>query len=463
MHGSISPVMGGKAQIWEDKKVNNPGAHPASEFLASPAERAHWQAAAADATRVLDFIEPGSRILVPCQMGEPATLLDVIDAAGSTLQDVEIHWTDPFTFRPFLAGTYPGLRLVNYFLGECTRTSFWEGKSDLIPVNFGDMPAVLAEQVHPTLGICLVSLPDADGYVSLGMNADYTADFLGTIPFVAEMNPRVPHTFGAHRVPLSQFSAWCYSERELPTREPRTPTEIDDRIATILAADIPDRACLQVGVGKIPHAILRHLSDHEDLGLHTEVMSDEAMHLVEAGALTGRFKKRHPGKHIAAFATGSTAFLHWLHRNRHVEFHPVSETNDPRLIGQEDTVCAINATSEVNLLGECCSETIKGRYYSSAGGQADFSLGALWSPGGRGYIVTPSLASDGTSRIVTHSSAGNVVTTSKNLVDNVVTEWGIARLRGRTVAQRARALIDIAHPCVRETLEREAHTAGLLH
>jgi len=434
------------------------------EFLADAEERAQWQQKAQPAEVVLRHVRPGSRIIVPCQMGEPAMLLDAIDAAGDTFQDVEIHWTDPFSTRPFQRGAYPGkLTHVNYFLGPGSRASFWDGHSELIPVDFSRIPAVLSDQVKPTLGLCTVSLPDKHGYVSLGTNADYVADFLPRIPFVAEMNPRMPHTYGATRVPLHSFAAWCYSEKKLPTLKPRAATDVDERIATLVSDDIPDRACLQIGVGKIPNAILHHLVDHEDLGLHSEAMSDGTMFLAEKGVLTGRFKRRHPGKHVATFATGSAKFLKWLHHNPDVEFCSVSETNNPKLIAHEENMCAINATSEVNLLGECCSETIKGRYYSSAGGQADFSLAALWSDGGRGYIVTPSLATDGSSRIVTHSSPGNVVTTTKNLVDNVVTEWGIARLRGKTVAARARALIEIAHPSVREQLAREAHAAGYLH
>lgn len=436
----------------------------AGEFLVSAEERARWQQKAQPADVVVKYIHPGARIIVPCQMGEPASLLDAIDAAGNTFENVEIHWTDPFTTRPFQRGAYPGkLTHVNYFLGTGSRESYWAGHSELIPADFSRIPFVLAEQVHPTLGLCTVSLPDKDGYVSLGTNADYVSEFLPRIPFVAEMNPNMPHTYGVTRVPLHSFASWCYSERQLPTLRPRPATDVDERIAALVSDDVPDRACLQIGVGKIPNAILHHLTDHADLGLHTEAMSDGAMFLAEAGVLTGRFKRRHHGKHVATFATGSTEFLKWLHRNRDVEFCSVAETNNPKLIANEDNVCAINATSEVNLLGECCSETIKGRYYSSAGGQADFSLGALWSQGGRGYIVTPSLASDGSSRIVAHSSPGNVVTTTKNLVDNVVTEWGIARLRGKTIAQRARALIDIAYPSMREQLEREAHQAGYLH
>lgn len=436
----------------------------AGEFLANAEERARWQQKAQPAEIVMKYIHPGTRIIVPPQMGEPAALLDAIDAAGDTFKDVEIHWTDPLTTRPFQQGAYPGkLTHVDYFLGSGSRESYWAGHSELIPTDLSQITAVLAEQVHPTLGICTVSLPDKDGYVSLGTNADYVTDFWSQIPFVAEMNPNMPHTYGINRIPLHEFAAWCYSEHRLPTQRPRPLKDVDKRIAALVAEDVPDRACLQIGVGKIPSAILDYLTDHTDLGLHTEAMFDGVMHLVEAGALTGRYKRRHPGKHVATFATGSTEFLKWLHQNRDVEFHSVAETNNPKLIALEDNVCAINATSEVNLVGECCSETIKGRYYSSAGGQADFSLGALWSEGGRGYIVTPSLAGDGSSRIVTHSSPGNVVTTTKNLVDNVVTEWGIARLRGKTIAQRARALINIAHPSMREQLEREAYQAGYLH
>lgn len=415
------------------------------------------------ASAVLDFIHPGARILVPAEAAEPATLLDAIDAAGPTLQDVQIHWMDPFTTRPFQQGAYPGrLTHVNYFLGAGSRDSYHAGHSELVCANFSQIPAILRGQVKPTLAISHCSLPDAEGYVSLGTNADYVASFIGTIPFFLEVNPHVPYTYGAHRLHVSQVAGFCYSEAPLLTVTPPPLSAVDESIAEYVAADIPDRSCLQIGVGRVPNALLGHLADHQDLGLHSEAISDGAMQLIEEGVITGVYKRCHPGKHVATFAVGSPALMSWLNYNPTVELLPVEETNNPAVIAQERRVCAINATSEVNLWGECCSETIEGRYFSAAGGQPDFCLGALWSPEGRSYIVTPSTGRGGKSRIVVRTSPGNVVTTSKNLVDNVVTEWGIARLRGRTVTERAQALIAIAHPDQREQLEREAWEAGIL-
>jgi acyl-CoA hydrolase len=224
---------------------------------------------------------------------------------------------------------------------------------------------------------------------------------------------------------------------------------------------IPDGATVQAGIGGIPNAVLRALRGHRDLGIHTELLSDGIVELVERGVVTGARKTLHPNRIVTTFALGTQHLYDWLHDNPGVAMLPVDYVNDPRTVARERNFVSINATTEVDLYGQCASETIAGRYWSSSGGQADFARGAMYAEGGQAFIVLHSTTSAGESRIRLHLSEGSVVTTLKNTVDHVVTEWGIAKLRGRSLADRARALIAIAHPDHRERLEREAHAAGL--
>ena len=243
---------------------------------------------------------------------------------------------------------------------------------------------------------------------------------------------------------------------------PAEPDARDRKIAASIVERIPDGATLQVGIGGVPNAVLEGLRDHRDLGIHTELLADGIVDLVERGVATGVRKQLRRNKVEATFCLGTQRLYDWLHDNGAVELLPVDLVNDPRRIAREDDFISINATTEVDLYGQCASETIAGRYWSSSGGQADFARGAMYSRGGQAFIVLHSTTSKGRSRIRVRLTEGSVVTTLKNTVDNVVTEHGIAHLRGRSIAERARALIAVADPEHREALEREAWEAGVL-
>jgi acyl-CoA hydrolase len=230
-----------------------------------------------------------------------------------------------------------------------------------------------------------------------------------------------------------------------------------------VAERIPDGATLQAGIGAIPNALLERLRDHRDLGIHTELISDGLIDLVERGVVTGTRKRLRTGKVVGTFALGTAAQYDFLDQNAVVEMLPVDYVNDPRVIGREECFVSINATTEVDLVGQCASETVGGRYWSSSGGQADFARGAMFSPRGRAFVVLPSTAVGGTvSRIRATLTPGSMVTTIKNTVDQVVTENGVAELRGRSISERARALIGIAHPAFRDDLEADAKAVGYL-
>jgi len=415
------------------------------------------------ADAVVDLLRPGTNVVVPLANGEPVSVLDAVEAAAEAgrLERVRIHQMHAMHDRPYLDGRYgEDLRHVSYFLSHITRPHFRNGGIDVVPSHFSEVPLLL-RHLDQLVVLAACSPPDRHGYVSLGTNADYVAPFIGRVPFFVEANPYMPRTTGRNNIHLSQVAGWCQTERPLLEVPPPEPGEIDLRIAHHVAERIPDRACIQAGIGSIPNGVLGALHDRRDLGIHTELLSDGVIDLVEQGVVTGVHKTRRPGKVVTTFALGSQRLYDFLDGNPAVELLPVDWVNDPRIIAQERSFVSINATVEVDFLGQAASEMINGQIWSGSGGQADFARGALYSPGGQGFLVLPSTAAHGTvSRIVPRLSNGQAVTTLKNTVDKVVTEHGVAELRGRSVRERTRALVGIAHPDFRDELEHQARQLG---
>src|SRR5215218_1035110 len=412
---------------------------------------------------VLAHIGPGADVILPLANGEPVGLLDVLERENERLSGVRVHQMHALQERPYIHGAFGDrLRHVSYFLSGATRKAYWEGGCDLVPNHFSEMPRLLEVSTRDPIVLAAASPPDRAGYFSLGTNADYVAALIGKVPFFLEVDERMPRTFGLNQIHVSQLLGYCEADRPLVEVAPAAPDERDRAIAAAIVERIPDGATLQVGIGGIPNAVLEALSRHRDLGIHTELLADGIVDLVEAGVATGVRKQLRRNKVEATFCLGTQRLYDWLHDNGAVELLPVDLVNDPRRIAREDDFISINATTEVDLYGQCASETIAGRYWSSSGGQADFARGAMYSRGGQAFIVLRSTASNGRSRIRARLTEGSVVTTLKNTVDNVVTEHGIAELRGRSIAQRARALIEVAHPDHREALEREAREAGII-
>ncbi|MFD7104809.1 acetyl-CoA hydrolase/transferase family protein [Streptomyces celluloflavus] len=413
---------------------------------------------------LLAHLRPGADLIVPIQLGEPVALLDTLEAHAGELSGVRVHRMDPVAERAYIRGEYGDhLRHVDYFLGPGSRAAYWRGTCELVPNHFSEMPRVLRLTTERPIVLAGASLPDEHGYFSLGTNADYTAAFIGEAPFFLEANAHMPRTFGQNQVHISQVLGWCRADRELPETAPPEPDGRDRTIAGLIAERIGDGSCLQVGVGRIPDALLASLTGHRDLGVHTEALSDGIMNLVDRGVITGARKVHHRNQHVATFCVGSRRLLRWLDDNSAVCLLPVDRVNDPRRVAREPRFVSINATSEVDLLGQAASETIAGRYWSSSGGQADFARGAMYSPGGQGFLVLHAATGKGVSRINASLTPGSVVTTLKNTVDNIVTEYGVAALRGKSLGERARALIAIAHPDHRDRLRHDARKAGLLH
>ncbi|MET0995483.1 MAG: acetyl-CoA hydrolase/transferase C-terminal domain-containing protein [Mycobacterium sp.] len=413
---------------------------------------------------VLDHIQPGADIIMPNANGEPAKLIDTLEEHAEELQGVRIHQMHALRERRYINGEFGDhLRYVCYFLAPASRKAYQAGNCDLVPNHFSEVPDILRRHTKCSLVVAAASPPNRHGYFSLGTNCDYTASLIGRAPFFLEANAQMPRTFGANQVHISQVVGWA--EVDYPLIEAHAPivTDADQSIAAMVAERIPDGATIQAGIGGMPNALLALLKGHRDLGVHTELLSDGVIDLVDAGVVTGTQKTLRRGKIVTTLALGSKRLYDFLHENSAVDFAPVEWVNDPRVIAREPNFVAINATTEVDFYGQCASETVAGRYFSSSGGQYDFSRGAMYSEGGQGFIVLQATTRDGSmSKIKPTLTPGSVVTTSKNTVDKIVTEFGVAEMRGRTLRQRAEALISIADPRFREELTKEAKAMAII-
>jgi acyl-CoA hydrolase len=412
---------------------------------------------------VLEHIDEGDDLVVGMFNSEPLTVLDALEADAERLSGVRIHQMFPYRERRYMHGAFPGLRHVSWFLSPANREAFHKDTCDLVPNNFSEVPALMRHTTGCSLMLVAVSPPDRHGYFSLGTHADYAAALIGEVPFFVEVNHRMPRTYGENQVHVSQVVGWCeanYPLSELPARPPR---EADREIAGYVAERIPDGATLQAGIGSIPNEVLGRLRDHKDLGVNSELLSDGFVELIERGVITGTRKRNHRNKVVATNALGSQRLYEFVEENPGVEFWPVDHTNDERNIGGEESFVAINATVEVDFLGQCASESLGSEYWSSSGGQPDFARGALFSEHGQSFIVLHSTTADeATSRIVAQLHPGAAVTTFKNTVDRVVTEYGVAELRGSSIRQRTRKLIGIAHPKFRDELAQQARQMNFL-
>lgn len=414
------------------------------------------------AEAVLDHLAPGTNLVLPLANGEPVTVMAAIDAARERLDGVRVHQMHALHDHQYFHDPERGrLDHVSYFLSDVTRSAFHSGTVELVPAHFSEMPLLLRLLDGPVLALASVSPPDAHGYFTMGTNADYTASLIGKVPFFVEVNTQMPRTNGRNQIHLSQVVGWCEADYPLVETPVPEPGEIDHLIGGFVAERVPYGATIQAGIGATPTAVLHSLMGHRDLGIHTEVITDPMIGLIEAGVVTGVHKVRVPSKVVGTFALGTRRLYDFLDEHLAVELLPVDWVNDPRTIAHQPKMVSINATTEVDLLGQCASETIGGRYWSGSGGQADFARGAMYSEGGQGFIVLPSTARGGTvSRIVGRLAPGSAVTTMKNTVDKVVTEFGVAELRGRSVRERTHELVAIAHPDFRDDLVRDAIALG---
>ncbi len=411
-------------------------------------------------------VRDGDFIIVPTGVGEPPTLLTALSERRRDLHDVKVAQILAMRKYDYIdPATVDHIRHVAFFFGGATRAGGQAGWIDFIPNYFSEIPSQIERgQIPADVVFAMASPMDAHGYFSISLGADYTmAAIAKARAVVLEVNPHVPFAYGRCHVHVSQIAALVESsEPVLEVGLPKIGT-VQEAIGKYVADLIDDGSTLQIGYGGIPDAVVMQLTHKHDLGIHTEMIGDGIMTLVESGAVTNRRKNYLPGKMIATFALGSSKLYRFMDRNPALEMHPVDFTNDPSLAGLNDNLVTINASLQIDLLGQCGSESLAHLPYSGTGGQADFVRAANRSRGGKSFIVVPSTAKGDTiSRIVPTLAPGTHVSTSKNDVNYVVTEYGVAQLRGKSAKQRARELIAIAHPTFRAELTEQAKRINLL-
>ena len=425
-----------------------------------------YQSKRMSAADAVQFVRNGDTIVVPTGAAEPPALMHALSDARHKLHGVVVSQILPLRKYAYIdPETVENVRHSAYFFGGATRPGGQEGWVDYVPAYFSELPMLIRRNMTPAdVVFAIVSPMDEYGYFSLSLGPDYTmAAVEKARAVVLEVNPNVPFANGNCHIHISQVAA--LTESNDPLFEVGLPKigPVQEAIGAHVAEMIPDGATLQIGYGGIPDAVVMQLTNKHNLGVHTEMVGDGIMTLVEAGVIDNSRKNVNRGKMLATFALGSKKLYDFINRNPSVEMHPVDTTNDPFLAGQNDNLHCINATMQIDFLGQCGSETLGPKPYSGTGGQADFVRAANRSNGGKAFIVLPSTAKDDTiSRIVPTLTPGTHVTTSKNDINYVVTEYGVAQLRGKTAKQRCEALIAIAHPNFRAELREQAKKLNLL-
>ncbi|HUP44160.1 MAG TPA: acetyl-CoA hydrolase/transferase C-terminal domain-containing protein [Thermoanaerobaculia bacterium] len=417
-----------------------------------------WTARAVSPQDAVSLVQSGMKVFIHGAAATPTPLIDAL-AAREDLENVQ-------TFHLHLEGRIAfaeepgGGRIApnSLFTGAALRKPIEEGRADFTPIFLSDVPALFtSERVPLDVAILQLSPPDKHGYCTLGTSVDAAlAASRKAKVIIAEINEGMPRTHGNTLVPFSSVTAFIHSGRPLPPHAASKSGDAEAAIGEHIAPLIPDGATLQMGIGAIPDAVLTRLFDKRDLGVHTEMFSDRVVDLVEAGAITNRKKKVHPGRITTSFVIGSQRLFDFVDDNPFVEFYPADHTNDTSVIRKNDLVVAVNSALEVDLSGQVVADSIGHRIYSGIGGQMDFMRGAALSKGGVPVIALPSTAARGKlSRIVSTLKPGAGVVTTRGHVHWIVTEYGAVNLWGKSLRQRADALISIAHPDFRAELRRE--------
>lgn len=419
------------------------------------------------ADEIAAMIPSGAICVAPSCVAQPTAIPAAIaDRARRGLIEGVVHHSifaippAPFT-DPELHGRYDH---VSWFTQAAARKSVQAGLSDYMPCNYHELVDLWDHRKLPDVFYSIVTPMDRHGWFSFGLVGSECEEMLHRAKMVfLEVNPNMPRVYGRNIIHISEVTAVCEHKAPIMTVEPPEITEKDLTIGRMIADYVRDGATIQFGIGGVPGAVGKCLSDKKDLGIHTELFTESMIDLIESGVVTNRRKSVHNGKTIAAFALGTQRMYDFLDDNMSIEMMPVDVVNDPLVIGKMKDFVSVNACLEVDLLGQVCSESIGSTHFSGSGGQADFVRGCNISPGGQSFIAMYSTAKNDTiSKIKPTLTPGAVVTTNKNDVDYIVTEHGIVRLRGKTAGERARALISIAHPKFRDELTFEARKLNLI-
>ncbi len=403
----------------------------------------------------IKLIRSGDRVVTSFGCCEPKGLERVLIENYKDYKDVQVSsmiilgetlWT-----RDDVKGHFT---YNSFFAAGSNRKAISDGTADYTTCYFYEIPKVLREVVKPRVTIMSVSPPDENGYVSLGTNVDYIESTLDYCEVkIAQVNKYVPKTHGEAIKHVSEFDCFVEIDEPLPEVPSVEITDVERAIGKYCASLINDGDCIQLGIGGIPNAICAELHNKRDLGLHSEMVGDGIIDLIKNGVINNSKKNIHHGKSVLGFAFGTEKLFRFLDHNPAVEMHPIEYVNNPAVIAQNDNMVSVNSCLQVDLQGQVVSDTIGLSQFSGVGGQVDFVRGATMSKGGRSIIAMPSTAKSGTvSRIVPVITEYSAITTTRNDVNYIITEYGIAQLKGKTMKERARALIKIAHPNFRDAL-----------
>ena len=414
----------------------------------------------------LRCVQSGMRVYIQPGCAEPETLVDALIQRAPHVQDVEIVHMMTMGRAPYVAPEMAGhFRHNAVFIGGNVREAINEGRADYTPVYLSEIEELFESGAMPIdVALIEVSPPDSHGFCSFGVGVDTTLTAARLARYVvAQVNDQMPRTYGDSFIHVSKIDAIVESSRPLCAMKRAEITDMQAAIARNVASLIEDGAVIQTGIGGIPDAVLPLLMDRKDLGVHSELVSDGVIPLIDAGVITGARKNFKPRKIILGFALGTENLFNYVDNNPIFEFHPTAYTNDPALIARNDKMVAINSALQVDITGQVCSDSIGTYFYSGIGGQVDFLRGASRSKGGKPIIALSSTAKNGTiSRITPMLAPGAGVVTSRGLIRYVVTEHGVAYLHGKSIRERAQALIEIAHPKFRDELyEYCEHTKWL--
>jgi 4-hydroxybutyrate CoA-transferase len=408
------------------------------------------------ANEALRCVQSGMRVYIQPGCAEPETLVEALIQRAPFVEDVEIVHMMTMGKAPYVAPEMAGhFRHNAVFIGGNVRDAVNEGRADYTPVYLSEIEDLFESGAMPLdIALIEVSPPDSHGFCSFGVGVDTTLTAARLAHYVvAQVNDQMPRTYGDSFIHVNKIDAIVESSRPLCALKKPEVTEMQVAIARNVASLIEDGSVLQTGIGGIPDAVLPLLMDRKDLGVHSELVSDGVIPLIDAGVITGARKNFKPRKIILGFALGSKKLFDYVDNNPIFEFHPTAYTNDPALIARNDKMVAINSALQVDITGQVCSDSIGTYFYSGIGGQVDFLRGASRSKGGKPIIALSSTAKGGTiSRITPMLAPGAGVVTSRGLIRYVVTEYGVAYLHGKSIRERAQALIEIAHPKFREEL-----------
>lgn len=417
----------------------------------------------AASTALLDWasiLKSGNRIFIGSNAAVPNALIDDLIENSKQLNDIEVVHIQTISDNRWVDEKYKELFKVNtlFIGGDKIRQAVAEGRADYTPCFLSEIPTLFSTDILPLdAALVMLSPPDEYGYCSLGVSVDVvSAAIRNAKKVIAQFNPSMPRTSGHAYIHVSKIDQYIEVDQPLPEVPLVGFEQRIERIGQYVSMLIEDGATLQIGVGKIPEAVLRYLGNHKNLGVHSELISDGILDLMKKGVINNSQKTFHPGKTVTSFCLGSKRLYDFVNQNPHVEFYPSEYVNSPTNIARNDKMVALNSAIEVDLTGQVVSDSIGYQFYSGIGGQVDFSRGASMSKGGKPIIALPATAKNGTvSRIVPHIAEGSGVVTSRGHVHYVVTEYGVASLRGKSIRERALELIRVAHPKFRPELLAE--------